>query len=301
MLVTASPSVPVTSTIIPTNATATSTSLPLSFSMASPSDIRLKDCTLGDIVCAQEWIARELGRIQQNTKPRHCHDHEALLQVIDDMSRFLQVPGYISATDTTATAAAEPATMMTTVHSRQKMPILRLTDMEHAWMRIVRYSQRHDTNRLQSHPSRLVLALDGIVSRRYLDGGKVENTEAAQHQLFSILFGQVQLTSQLVGPWKMICQWAKQLVLAQDWHIWMGYGLDTFIKAKERCHLTVEAGTIVTVICDPALSSDSPTSESSSSTPMSGTSRDYQIMLEQLQELMINSGSSNSTADTKPA
>ena len=71
-------------------------SIPLSFTISKTSELQLQDSTKGDIVTPQEWIARELARIRQNITPRHCPNHESLLEVIEDMSKFLkqQVPQY---------------------------------------------------------------------------------------------------------------------------------------------------------------------------------------------------------------
>lgn len=294
--------------------------VPMSFSPSSTSGVLLRDCTLGDTVGAQEWIARELGRIREDTKPRHCRDYEALLQVIEEMSRY--VPALSSTSNSpTSSNANKPsfplsASSSTTQHTdnndatfdvsisstsaphqsstnNKPTTLLRFNDLEMALVHIIQYNQRCDLDTSIaatanassfSHPARLLQTLDKLYTMRGNNGGSIGNPLAAQQHLFSILFGEVRLTSQLVAQWGIVCQWAKQLSGTQDWHGWMNFGLDAYAKAKQQCSTTTTGNDSST-----AADLQSPTkSASSSSSSTTSTNREHQRMIEQLPMLLYN-------------
>ncbi|CDH60462.1 predicted protein [Lichtheimia corymbifera JMRC:FSU:9682] len=295
--------------------------VPMSFSPSSTSGVLLKDCTLGDTVGAQEWIARELGRIREDTKPRHCRDYEALLQVIEEMSRYVPALSSTSNSPTSSNAnkPSFPLSASSTQHTdndttfdvsissssaphqsstnNKPTTLLRFNDLEVALIHIIQYNQRCDldtsiaatTTTLPnasssssfSHPARLLRTLDKLYTMRGNDGGSIGNPLAAQQHLFSILFGEVRLTSQLVAQWGIVCQWAKQLSGTQDWHGWMNFGLDAYAKAKQQCSTTGNDSSTAEL--------QSPTkSASSSSSSTTSTNREHQRMIEQLPMLLYN-------------
>lgn len=186
---------------------------------------RLKDCTTGDMLCLQEWIARELNRIMHKTEPRHCSDYDSLLQVIEDTSRYLSGPVESSANSVSGAS----------YYARDERRLVC------ALARIVEYSQLpyDETNPSTfSSPLRLAQAMDDLFAQRESDGGTIQDTISAQQRLFAILFGKVQLTTELYHTWKIICDWAKQLLHTHDtnWHTWMGFGLDAYSKAQLLNH-----------------------------------------------------------------
>ncbi|KAJ8660305.1 hypothetical protein O0I10_003762 [Lichtheimia ornata] len=307
--------------------------VPMSFSPSSTSGVLLRDCTLGDTVGAQEWIARELGRIREDTKPRHCRDYEALLQVIEEMSRYVPALSSTSNSPTTTTASSnanKPSFQLpasSTHHTDSDMgnttfdvsisstsaphqssstnnkptTLLRFNDLEVALVHIIQYNQRCDldtsiaaanlpdasssssSSSSFSHPARLLQTLDKLYTMRGNNGGSIGNPLAAQQHLFSILFGEVRLTSQLVAQWGIVCQWAKQLSGTQDWHGWMNFGLDAYAKAKQQCSTTTTGNDSSTADIQ------SPTkSASSSSSSNTSTNREHQRMIEQLPMLLYN-------------
>ncbi|KAI9493678.1 hypothetical protein BDB00DRAFT_872148 [Zychaea mexicana] len=299
------------------------TSIPLSFTITKAAELQLQDSTKGDTVTPQEWIARELARIRHDERPRHCPDYEGLIEVIDDMSKFLkqQAPLQQQCQQQQqrwhVNEPAVPATPEAAEHDRvvakhllifqqqqQEQQTgdsmshrsaagnsdgggaaaLNFSDLVGALVLVVQYSKRHNnttTTASDPHPVKLVRVLDDIQIVRDHDGGKIKDVASAQQRLFSILFGKVQLTSQLVHTWKIICEWAKQLLYARNWHEWMEFGLQAFVKAKQRC-VTME-----TLIYSP---NNSSTTSSSSSSSSSATAHHHgsQIMMEQLQALLQN-------------
>lgn len=295
--------------------------VPMSFSPSSSTSVLLKDCTLGDTVGAQEWIARELGRIREDTKPRHCRDYEALLQVIDEMSPYVPTLSPTSNTPTSSHAnkssfrlsasstdinndtgnttfdvsISSTSTSAPHQQSTNNKPtaLLRFNDLNMALVHIIQYNQRccdldtgvaiqsSNTSSPFSHPARLLQTLDELYTMREDNGGSLADPLAAQQHLFSILFGEVRLTSQLVAPWGIICQWAKQLSGTQDWHGWMNFGLDAYAKAKQQCCVGHDS----TSTTD--LQKHKRTSSSSSSSNTS-TTREHQRIIEQLNMLLYN-------------
>lgn len=187
---------------------------------SSPTDVRLRDKVANDMVSAQEWIARELTRIQHKQSPRHCEDHEELLQVIEDISRLLLV--------------APP--------QQPSAPAFNETALVRALVHVLRYSKRYP-----GHPIQLVKVLDVIVNTREADGGVIRDTLSAQQRLFATLFGKVEMTAQLADTWKIICDWAKQLAYYErdDWQAWMAVGIDAYVKAKEQYDLLVSEPTVI--------------------------------------------------------
>ncbi|KAI7886829.1 hypothetical protein K492DRAFT_176045 [Lichtheimia hyalospora FSU 10163] len=291
--------------------------VPMSFSPSSTSGVLLRDCTLGDTVGAQEWIARELGRIREDTKPRHCRDYEALLQVIEEMSRY--VPALSTASGTPTSNANKSALPLSASSSSTNIndtgnttfdvsisstsaphqqstnmkptALLRFNDLEMALVHIIQYHQRCDldtnitinasnTPSSFSNPARLLQTLDKLYAMRGSNGGNIGNPSAAQDYLFSILFGEVRLTSQLVAQWGIVCQWAKQLPGTQDWHGWMNFGLDAYAKAKQQCSTSNDSST--------ELQSPTKSASSSSSSNASTNNREHQRMIEQLPMLLYN-------------
>ncbi|ORY99161.1 hypothetical protein BCR43DRAFT_488834 [Syncephalastrum racemosum] len=186
---------------------------------------RLKDCTTGDMLCPQEWIARELNRIMHKIEPRHCSDYDSLLQVIEDTSRYLSGPMEDS-------GSSEPGA---SYHVKDEKRLVR------ALAHIVEYSQLpYDETKPStfSSPHRLTQTMDDLFAQRESDGGTIQDTISAQQRLFAILFGKVQLTTDLYHTWKIICDWAKQLLHTHDpnWHTWMAFGLDAYSKAQILNH-----------------------------------------------------------------
>lgn len=163
----------------------------------------IRDCILGDLVDSHEWIARELARVRANQQPRHCIDYEALCEVIEHIQ--------------TSSPPVPPT------------PAVEFGKLVDALAAIVRYSDKYCD---QSHPVKLVQVLENINGLREKDGGMIKDKALAQQRLFSILFGNVQITAQLFQTWNVICAWAKHLLDARDWHAWMAFGLDAYIKAK---------------------------------------------------------------------
>ncbi|KAI7851321.1 hypothetical protein BDC45DRAFT_516279 [Circinella umbellata] len=339
----------------------TTISIPLSFTISKTSELQIQDSTKGDIVTPQEWIARELARIREDITPRHCPNHEGLLEVIDGMSKFLkqQVPQhqYQQATfDEIVTAKRDRVIAKellilqqqqerrlnnsnndnnnnncNTCQQHNNSPIrgapieeMKFDDIANALVHIIQYSHRHilqnkntssnnsnttstqfntpdtpdtqdtltipfstnnNANNNDPHPVQLVRVFDDIRMLREQDGGRIKNPILAQQQLFSILFGHVQLTSQLFNPWQIICEWAKQLIYTKDWDKWMGFGLDAFIEAKNRCV------TIDTLTHNSSLSPSNSSTASSSSRSSCGSDHPHQnhngqLMMEQLQALL---------------
>lgn len=164
----------------------------------------IRDCISGELVDSHEWIARELERVRANQQPRHCTDYEALCEVIEHIQ----------------TSSPPP------IPSSPTVEFGKLVD---ALSAIVQYSIKYCD---QSNPVKLVQALENINGIREKDGGMIKDTASAQQRLFSILFGNVQITAQLFQTWNVICTWAKHLLDANDWHAWMAFGLDAYIKAK---------------------------------------------------------------------
>jgi hypothetical protein len=48
----------------------------------------INDDIEGVTIPVDEWIAKELARIKEKREPRHCHDYEALIEVIEEISRM---------------------------------------------------------------------------------------------------------------------------------------------------------------------------------------------------------------------
>ncbi|CAO3634085.1 unnamed protein product [Cunninghamella blakesleeana] len=57
-------------------------------SMISYSQHHIKDDIEGKTITVDEWIAKELERIEEKKEPRYCRDYEALIEVIEDISRI---------------------------------------------------------------------------------------------------------------------------------------------------------------------------------------------------------------------
>ncbi|KAI8144474.1 hypothetical protein BJV82DRAFT_69138 [Fennellomyces sp. T-0311] len=256
------------------------TRIPLSFTFTKNSELQLQDVTRGDSVSPQEWIARELGRIRGDVRPRHCPAYEQLLEVIDIVSRHLEQGNVQYQQQVYDTTERDRLVAKQLLLLQQKQSDhedkLKFDDLVNAFVDVVQYSERHvliNACTSEPHPVKLVRVLEDIRNRRDQDGGRIGDREWAQRQLFLILFGKVQMTSQLVQTWKVICEWAKQLVYTGDWHGWMEFGLDAFIKAKHR-RVTIE----------PLAQSTSSSSSSSASSNHHGG----QIMMEQLRTLLQN-------------
>ncbi|CAO3595334.1 unnamed protein product [Absidia cylindrospora] len=52
------------------------------------SECHINDDIEGVAIPVDEWIAKELVRIKEKQEPRHCHDYEALIEVIEEISRI---------------------------------------------------------------------------------------------------------------------------------------------------------------------------------------------------------------------
>ncbi|ORZ07563.1 hypothetical protein BCR42DRAFT_425761 [Absidia repens] len=52
------------------------------------SECHINDDIEGVAIPVDEWIAKELARIKEQQEPRHCHDYEALIEVIEEISRI---------------------------------------------------------------------------------------------------------------------------------------------------------------------------------------------------------------------
>ncbi|KAI9249217.1 hypothetical protein BDA99DRAFT_542303 [Phascolomyces articulosus] len=331
----------------------TTISIPLSFTVSKTSDLHLQDSIKGDTVTPQEWIARELARIRHDIKPRHCPNYEGLLEVLDDMSRFLQqqVPHYQQQQTQQQIQQSPPGPVeeaaMTAEHDRmvakqllilqqqqqqrqqqqrwqQQSPTsptvgsgnncntcyniggAKFNELVNALVYVIQYHDQHfnssnnnnintqnndsnpaiTSNKNDPNPVQLVRVFEDIRIIREQDGGKIKDPILAQQQLFFSLFGHVQLTSHLYRPWEIICEWAKQLVYTRDWHEWMGFGLEAFIKAKSR------RATMNNLPYSSSPSNSSTTSNSSSSSSGSSSCgsnhQSGQLMMEQLQALLQN-------------
>ncbi|KAI9299286.1 hypothetical protein BJ944DRAFT_274333 [Cunninghamella echinulata] len=56
--------------------------------MISYNQYHINDDIEGKMITVDEWIARELERIENKKEPRYCRDYEALIEVIEDISRL---------------------------------------------------------------------------------------------------------------------------------------------------------------------------------------------------------------------
>ncbi|KAI9470683.1 MAG: hypothetical protein EXX96DRAFT_365830 [Benjaminiella poitrasii] len=142
--------------------------------------IKLNDLITGTVVTMDEWIQNEIYRLKNNVKPRHCQNYSELADMLqEDPCRFQH----------NEQAVTPPPAWLCQVF----IELMRYCVQEHSAL----------------HAPRLLLAeFDQL--RIDVNLGKPIDLRQVRERLWSILFGQVQLTEHLVKVWKLMCEWVTQ-------------------------------------------------------------------------------------------
>ncbi|KAG0173496.1 hypothetical protein DFQ28_007105 [Apophysomyces sp. BC1034] len=172
-------------------------------------DLQLKDNVTGEVICAEEWIARELQRIDTKDQ-RQCRDYESLIEVIEELNRIQHAP--------------TPITLQSEDSSPQRLDQL-AQRLVRAFVELFKYARLH-----HHQPAKLLNEFEMIKDTEI--GGL--DLASMQQRLFSIIFGKIQMTKGLVQTWRIICDWARHLQYTRDRKGWMLIGVNAYNTARRH-------------------------------------------------------------------
>jgi hypothetical protein len=235
-----------------------------------PYEIQLKDSILGIAVGLNEWIRRELKRLQENQQPRHCHDYEALMEIIEDPTRFqihplppgVNIPpmqsvpsrdygqdDYEYVEDDDGADAdddddddedeeyddddIDSITATNTTISNTTNTTVKPSSSPPLWLcKAFAELLRYckRASKQVSAPKMLLNELEKV--RNDIKLGTTVDIRSFKEKLLTILFGKIQMPQHLVPAWKQMCEWVYTSIDEQSW---LKLTLNAYVVAQKLC------------------------------------------------------------------
>ncbi|KAI8885824.1 hypothetical protein K501DRAFT_331683 [Backusella circina FSU 941] len=237
-----------------------------------PYEIQLKDLILGTAVGLNEWISRELKRLQENQQPRHCHDYEALMEIIEDPTRFqihalppgINIPPmqpaphrdyydddgedeYVDddeeeeeyddddtdSINTTTTTTTTTSTNTNTTNNTNTTTATKPSSSPPLWLCKVFAELLRYCKRASKQVSAPKMLLNEFEKiRNDIKLGNTVDVRLFKEKLLTILFGKIQMPQHLVPAWKQMCEW---VYTSMDEQSWLKLTLNAYTVAHKLC------------------------------------------------------------------